>query len=158
MVYKIFSSVEDFANLFRSFHYAPDAEKRSQLVKNAPFPPGTTISFKVKNSETLDQDRLHLPLSIASRIDRVFGVIASIKPSVTSANTHHPACAQVLLRLPWWGDASKASRSMYVRTNAHTAGFAPRIAHNATFTMRRGDIVSGIIYQLISPRNPLSLL
>ena len=158
MVYKIFSSVEDFANLFRSFHYAPDTDARSRLVKSAPFPPGTSVTFKVKKSETLDQDRIHLPLALTSRLDRVYGIIASIKPSYKSANTHYPACAQVLLRLPWWDDDSKASRSLYVRTNAHTAGFAPRIAHNASFTMRRGDVITGLIHRPSSPltqKNPL---
>ena len=151
MAYKIFSSIEDFANLFRSFHYAPDTETRNRLVKSAPFPPGTSVVFKVRNSDTLDQDRIHLPLSLAPRLDRAYGVIASIKPSIASANTHYPACAQVLLRLPRWDDVAKASRSLYVRTNAHTAGFAPRIAHNANFTLRRGDVITGIIYRPLFP-------
>ena len=150
MTYERYSDPADTAALFRSFRTAPTKAARDALVKCAPLPVGSSICFRVDKSETLDQDRLNLPKGHAASMDKVRGIVAAIKDASSSANTHTPACLQVLPKISWWGREESRNRSVFVRTNAYSAGFTPRVITCHPHNVARGDIIFGLIHRLFS--------
>ena len=148
MVYNVWSTPADTAQLFRDFHSAPNRVERGRLIRAAPLPAGAVLSLKQSKSETLDQDRLNLPKAFAERVDRVFGVVTHINAAEDSANTWKPACAQVMTRFSWWGPYHRCKRSVFLRTNAYSAHFAPRVVSNQPRHLARGDLVTGLVRQL----------
>ena len=148
MTYERYSDPADTAALFRSFRAAPTRAARDELVKAAPLPIDSWIVFRIDKSETHDQDRLHLSKRHAESIDKVWGVVVGIKDAFSSANTHTPACLQVLLKISWFSRDEGFNRSVFVRTNAYSAGYTPRTATGHHHNVARGDIVCGLIHRL----------
>ena len=66
----IFSTPKDTADLMRWFNAAPNIDARSARVADAPLPTGSSLMFKVKNSDVFDQDRLHLGSDLAAGMRR----------------------------------------------------------------------------------------
>ena len=148
MVYEIRSTPLDTAELLKSLHAAPDLATRNKMIQESPLPRGCSISLKREKSDLHDQDRICLPRLLALEMDRVWGVIVAIKPETFSANSFSPACAQVLLKIPFWDDDAHSYRSFFARTSAYFANFAPRCPDNMAWTLSRGDVVSGILQRL----------
>lgn len=152
MVYEVKTTPRDIADLFRSFHNAPDYATRQRRMETAELPSGSRIELKVDRSETMDQDRLCLPKDMALSIDKVWGLVVSLRPENSSANTNSPACAQVLLRFPYWEEKAYGYRSVFVRVNAFFADFAPVQPDKLDWTLTRGDIVCGLVQKPLIPR------
>ena len=146
MVYEVFSSPADTASLFRSFHRAAPSE-RAALIRDAPLPRGASVALKVEKSSIFDQDRLNLGQRDAARTDRIWGMVVHINPASGSANTWTPACAQVMFRFCWFDDFDRCKRSIFLRTSAYTASFAPRVVSDQPRNLRRGDLVSGLLHR-----------
>ena len=155
MVYEILKIPEDTADLFRSFRAAPDFTIRRRLIRDAPLPKGCTFSLKVNRSETLDRDRINLPLEVARAMGKVWGVVISIRGGTDSANTDSPASGQILPKIPFWGNDRLAYRSVFVRSAAYFANFTPRQPDNLSWNITRGDVISGLLQRLY---HTLSLL
>ena len=145
MVYEITSTPRETADLFRSFHAAPDTATRRSLIEEAVLPSNSRVELKVKGSAVFDQDRINLSRSMAKQIDKVWGLVVSLRPEVTSANTDSPACAQVLIRIPFWDQTAYAYRSLFARINTFFADFAPRQPDSLDWAISRGDIVCGLV-------------
>ena len=159
MPYEITSTPWETAKIFKDLHRAEDFAARQRILLTAPLPEGCSATLKTPRSETLDQDRLNLPKDLAYSIDRVWGRVISLREEkVNSANTLIPGCADVLLRIPFWGGYKSAYRSVFVRTSAYLSNFAPRTPDHMDWTIARGDIVSGIVMRLTIPPYDTSLL
>ena len=115
MVYEITSKPADAAELLRSFPRAPGFLPRTRLINDAQLPKACSISLKISNPDTHDQDRIWLPKSIDVEMDKVWGLAASIWPRIFSADAPSPASAQILLKIPFWGDGQYAYRPFYAR-------------------------------------------
>ena len=151
MPYEIDSLPSDTADLFRSFHRAPDASSKRKLILDAPLPEGCGISLKMPRSDTLDQDRINLPQSVARSMDRVYGRVISIREERDSANTLTRASANVLLRISFWDANAYAYRSFFVRSNAYFSNFAPRQPDQMSWNLVRGDLITGILQRPFIP-------
>ena len=151
MPYEINSSPEETADLFKSFHRAVDSRTRHRLIDEAPLPSGCVLSFKVARSETHDQDRINLPKDLALSMDRVWGRVISLREEKESANTETKACANVLLKIPFWDSKVNAYRSFFARTNAYFSNFAPRQPDSMSWNLVRGDIISGLLQRPFIP-------
>ena len=150
MVYEYITSPEDIATLFKEFHRAPDFVSRQRAIREAPLPKDCNIALKIPRSKIHDQDRLNLSKSMASLLDKVWGIVISIRGEEDSANTDTPASANVLLKIPFWDDESRCYRSIFVRAIAFFAGFCPRISTNSAWSIKRGDIIFGILQRLLT--------
>ena len=144
-VYELQSTPLDTAQLFRPFHRESDRQARRILMENAPLPSGSRIELKVERPCVFDQDRLNLPRKIAMQMDKCWGRVISISDVNASANTDTPACAQVLIHIPFWDYETCAYRSVFTRIDAFFADFAPRQPDDLHWAITRGDIVCGII-------------
>ena len=148
MVYEYTTSPEEIATLFREFHRAPDFVTRQRLIRDSTLPKDCNISLKIARSKTHDQDRINLPKSITSLLDKVWGVVISLRKEDDSANTDTPASAHVLLKIPYWDGEKQAYRSVFVRTIAFFGNFCPQRPDKALWSIRRGDIVCGLLQRL----------
>ena len=157
MVYTVWSTPADTAALFTAFHQAPNREALQRLIQDSPIPAGSVLSLKRAKSEVFDQGRLNLSKSLAGRVDRVFGVATHINSADDSANTWTPACAQVMFRYSWWDYADRCNRSVFLRANAFSAHFAPRVVSNQPRHLIRGDFASGLVRRPSSVRNTTNL-
>ena len=151
MVYTVYSSPEDTASLFRALHNANTPAERARLTAIAEFPRGSSVSLKVPRSEVFDQDRLNLGISFAQSLDKIFGVVVNLLPASGSANTLTPACAIVMFKFCWYDDHESCNRSLFLRTSAYAASFAPRVVSPEYRNLRRGDFVCGLLHRLKPP-------
>ena len=71
----ILSTPLDTADMFRRFRKVPGLTDNDNLAKSAPLPTGCRITFRIRLSKTLDQDRLRLSRSDAQKYQRVWGVV-----------------------------------------------------------------------------------
>ena len=147
MVYELPSLPLGTSDLFRSFHRESDYHARRMLMETDLLPSGCAIELKVAKSDVFDQDRVNLPKAMAMSIDKVWGVVVSLKEETAnpSANTNSPASAQILIRLPFWDQALYGYRSFFARVTAFFADFAPRQPDNLAWTVTRGDVVCGLL-------------
>lgn len=131
---------------------------RLRLLRTAPLPKGSGLIFRIRDSTTFDHDRLNLSLLGATRFSRAWGIVASLRNEVKSANTTAPASAQIWLRLPWRDLDDDVYRSFFVRTTAYSASYTPRyINGNTACNLTVGDVVSGVLEKPASDRNSAAL-
>ena len=143
--------------MFKRFDAIKGLSDQDKFVKTAPLPVGCRITFRDRLNVNHDQNRIHLSRADAEKYDRVWGVVVSLKPEKAdkrSKNTETPVCAQVMLRISWWGPSSEAYRSLFVRTSAYAANWAPRNNAHTSCNLVRGDLISGVIQR----HNPLIVM
>ena len=157
MPYSNYSTPGDAAFVMRRLKNARPGPERNALLRTAPLPPGSDLEFRDRSDDNRDQERLMLSKSMAYRMIRVWGIIASLRYEKRSRNTTTPASAQVLLRLSWLDTQEDCYRSFFVRTTAFAADYAPRISDRSPCNLTLGDIITGVLERPSSDRNSTAL-
>ena len=158
MVFTVFSSPADTAALFRRIHAAPDRQSADRIIRDASLPRGSSLSLKIKKSETHDQDRINLGKTMTDHMDKIWGVVIHLADAFGSANTWTPACAQIMFKFVWYDDFDECNRMIFLSTSAYSSTFAPRVISDQSRTVKRGDFVCGLLQRPSNIRNIANLV